>query len=594
MKGIVLGCMLAALVVPAVGHAESMAPQPGAAATYAESIELAQIQLNACSAPGRMQTYGSASGATSNLGNNYTGSCAGAGAETVYAWTAPESGIVCADTYGSAFDTVLYVRGNCASDSSEIACNDDEQDLLSQVQFSAQAGQTYYLFVDAYDISESGAFTLNIRAGACGTNTPSLPQVAGVCPSVRGNLSVGATRGSTNAGGTAGTTGSCAASSDAPAHVYTYRPSTSSQVCINTVGSGFDTALYVRSACGDPSSELACNDDTQGLQSEVGFYAQAGQTYYVFVDGYGSNSGDYTVNLRQGACGGSTEICTNGVDDDADGSVDCRDSDCTANAACTNSMGSCSNPMFINPTGAPASGNTAGLVSQNSGTCGGRDAPEAVYTFTLWENSQVCLNTVGSQYDTVLYVRQGVCTQQPAEIACNDDMEGGGLDSQVQFNAIANQTYYVFVDGYGSNAGAHNLHLRLGPCQTQGPQGQQATFARITNIDVHSRDGSFAYCRDALEATITTDRATVIYAQVGERVRQLQLMPGANRVTLIADREGREMAETYRGPINIAPYDPNSGNIGQPVSSNREVVVGPGACGSGRSGPSSSGDAKED
>jgi hypothetical protein len=99
--------------------------------------------------------------------------------------------------------------------------------------------------------------------------------------------------------------GSCASwpTSNAPEQVLTWTPTDSGQVTFDTcsLNTKFDTVLYVRSSLN--GSELACNDDTAGCATGDGSYGAdhhgsrvtlnvtAGQTYYVFVDGYNGSSG---------------------------------------------------------------------------------------------------------------------------------------------------------------------------------------------------------------------------------------------------------------------------------------------------------------
>ncbi|MEO0601136.1 MAG: hypothetical protein AAF211_06850, partial [Myxococcota bacterium] len=64
----------------------------------------------------------------------------------------------------------------------------------------------------------------------------------------------------------------------------------------DTVGSDFDTVLTVLDGCG--GTELACNDDTVGLQSEVTVTLAADQTVLVVVDGYSDIEGSVTVRVR--------------------------------------------------------------------------------------------------------------------------------------------------------------------------------------------------------------------------------------------------------------------------------------------------------
>lgn len=57
---------------------------------------------------------------------------------------------------------------------------------------------------------------------------------------------------------------------------------------------GTDTYIEVFGP-GDPNRQLAYNDDSEGLNAGVEFPAQAGQTYWILVRAFGSNTGSYTM-----------------------------------------------------------------------------------------------------------------------------------------------------------------------------------------------------------------------------------------------------------------------------------------------------------
>lgn len=66
-------------------------------------------------------------------------------------------------------------------------------------------------------------------------------------------------------------------------------------------GMGMDPLLHIRTTCDDPSGELACADDTEGLNSLLYFEAVAGQTYYLLADSFSEDTrGPYymTVDTR--------------------------------------------------------------------------------------------------------------------------------------------------------------------------------------------------------------------------------------------------------------------------------------------------------
>ena len=94
--------------------------------------------------------------------------------------------------------------------------------------------------------------------------------------------------------------------------VYSYTPSTTEvvdiSVCTNGGDAFYDTKIYVyENTCATPSH--ACNDDacqapsyTSGAYNSelVGVTFTAGNTYYIVVDGYGGDEGDYNLHLEAG------------------------------------------------------------------------------------------------------------------------------------------------------------------------------------------------------------------------------------------------------------------------------------------------------
>ena len=97
---------------------------------------------------------------------------------------------------------------------------------------------------------------------------------------------------------------------------YSWTAPTGSNVTIDTVGSDFDTllAVYTGYSLGT-LTPVASNDDIPGsVQSRVTFFAMAGQTYQIAVDGYNGASGNIVLNWRNAIAeadfdrNGSTDI----------------------------------------------------------------------------------------------------------------------------------------------------------------------------------------------------------------------------------------------------------------------------------------------
>ncbi|HQN95326.1 MAG TPA: carboxypeptidase-like regulatory domain-containing protein [Thermoanaerobaculales bacterium] len=91
---------------------------------------------------------------------------------------------------------------------------------------------------------------------------------------------------------------SCGASMLSPDVWFRYVAAASGQVAVDTLGSSYDTVLSVHTACpGTFANQLECNDDIQGLQSGVSFWADAGQQYLIRLAGMNGAIGAYQLSV---------------------------------------------------------------------------------------------------------------------------------------------------------------------------------------------------------------------------------------------------------------------------------------------------------
>jgi hypothetical protein len=80
-----------------------------------------------------------------------------------YQFTPSSSAVLDADTFGSAFDTVLAVwTGSSLNSLSLVDCNDDTSGLDSEVLFHALRGTTYLIQIGGYD-GDSGTLELHMK-----------------------------------------------------------------------------------------------------------------------------------------------------------------------------------------------------------------------------------------------------------------------------------------------------------------------------------------------------------------------------------------------------------------------------------------------
>lgn len=208
--------------------------------------------------------------------------------------------------------------------------------------------------------------------------------------------------------------GSCGGD-QAPEQTFEFTATQDGVYTFNTNGSDFDTVLYVLDGQSCAGPELACDDDGgESTQSEVTVALIEGQDVVVVVDGYDAESGSFTLaTVSQTAAG-------------------CEPSD------------------LAGPLPLTGEGSTSG-ISQAEGSCGGEEAPEFAFAWTAPAAGMYTIHTTDSDFDTVLYVRDGSCVGE--ELACDDD-GGPSTQSLLTVTLAAGQDIVIFADGYSANSGS--------------------------------------------------------------------------------------------------------------------------------------------
>jgi hypothetical protein len=214
-----------------------------------------------------------------------------------YQFVAPTDLDVEVNTFGSDYDTTLYVLLG----DEVIACNDDAQEVQSQAIFSATAGTTYDLMIGSFDGSDAGFLTLSVLESAVPPPPPPPPPGEPPPNDERADaipLALGETLEADTSGATVNLETdpqACPSEGFPPSeHTawYTVTADAAGWVEINTAGSEYDTTLYV--LLGD--EVLACNDEAPpGGLSQVTFLADAGVTYEVMAGSFDSSPGGALV-----------------------------------------------------------------------------------------------------------------------------------------------------------------------------------------------------------------------------------------------------------------------------------------------------------
>lgn len=69
--------------------------------------------------------------------------------------------------------------------------------------------------------------------------------------------------------------------------VFAWTPTSSGTAGLETCGSTpFNTSLHVRTTCNDPTSTVACDDDTCGSHAQIRMEVEAGTTYFIVLEAF--------------------------------------------------------------------------------------------------------------------------------------------------------------------------------------------------------------------------------------------------------------------------------------------------------------------
>jgi len=199
---------------------------------------------------------------------------------------------------GSAsFDTVLYSSRNFCPSPVQFACNDDVSALGFSEIDAVYPGGSWFFVVDGAGPMSSGDFELDIEVDPHDTcASPSILTVppVGQTSSVRGNTS----------GNANDFQAMCGANGPAPDQVYEFTVRQPTTLRLETINPGppfmaYDTVLYVMAATCGTGMTIACDDDLGDGSLSMIERSFAPGTYYVVVDGFGGNQGEYRLDITQ-------------------------------------------------------------------------------------------------------------------------------------------------------------------------------------------------------------------------------------------------------------------------------------------------------
>jgi hypothetical protein len=286
----------------------------------------------------------------------------------------------------------------------------------------------------------------------------------GECGSVEisiGSTVTGSTAGAPNGGG-----GTCGGGSAGEAIFY-FDLTGPADVLVSTdhPGTGYNTAVYLRSICDDPSTQLACASGGMLGDSLVETNVEPGR-YYVIVDGVAGGEGDFELSLDILPIVAEGDPCdlTGQTNRCADGST-CTDT--PTGPICVGEQAACESGATPLTPPATVMSDTVGLPDVYAPGCsfdGG--AGELVYSVDVPAGAYDLVATVtptnfmGDGFDPILTI-ETTCGDPATDVGCADS--GAEEPETVIVLDAAAGAYYVLVDGWNGTAGAFALDVSLRP-----------------------------------------------------------------------------------------------------------------------------------
>ncbi len=187
------------------------------------------------------------------------------------------------------------------------------------------------------------------------------------------------------------------------------------------------------------------------------------------------------------------------------------------------------------------------------------------WRWTAPSSGRVTLDTRGSVYDTTLGVYTGSSVSALTLVASDDDIQDGVVQaSEVVFDAVADTTYRIAVDGFDRDIGGITLNLAFqGPVPGSAPTittqpasvtvaaGSSATFS-VTATGTGTLSFQWFFNNNAI-----TGATNFVYT-----VNNAQSFNAGNYHCVISNSIGSVTSNTVTLTVNAAPPPPSGGGGG--------------------------------
>ncbi len=200
----------------------------------------------------------------------------------------------------------------------------------------------------------------------------------------------------------------------------------------------FDSVLYVRKEdCGDANAEVDCNDDgPDRTHSRIERVLDPG-AYFVFVDGYGQESGTFKMSVAMTDVLALAEMCRKA-------------------------------PSL--PAGALQTATTVGMADDAQATCGnGAQGADTAWRAEIASRSRVRIVEHSEEMAPIVHVRRA-CADEQSEVACGES--GGAAGDAAVTGVLDAGSFTVLADARErDSAGRYTLLLETAPLAGSGVRG---------------------------------------------------------------------------------------------------------------------------
>ena len=351
-----------------------------------------------------------------------------AGGRSVWwVWNPPAGHKTTISTAGSAFDTLLAVyTGTDFSDLALVAQNDNAATVTntSAVVVYAMQGTPYYIAVDGAG-GQSGNLRLRLQQDSAPVNDEFIGRIP-----ITGLI----------AGGNAATA-SASREPGEPLHAgnigghslwWSWTAPEDGSATITLSMNSFEVLLAVYTGTNLASLTPVVANNQVTNQTVVTFYARAGVTYQIALDGRDGQTGSSAFLLQVSSTPANDDFAQSGT---------------------LSSSGANVLAFNRNATKQPGEPNHAGNAGGQS----------VWWNWTAPAARKVTVSTAGTGFDTLLAVYTGTNVSSLTLVAANDNASAGVTTSTVVFESVEGLTYRIAVDGHDGQEGDLVLTLAHEP-----------------------------------------------------------------------------------------------------------------------------------